>query len=122
MESTSQDLGALKEEFVHLMRLIHREQFHSAWTPKNLSKPEMHVLMCIWIARTHHKEARPTALAKYSHVSPSAVSQTLKTLEEKALVKRVRSEKDSRSVVIELTGRRARLDRRGAVRQVALFQ
>lgn len=83
MENTSQDLGALKEEFVHLMRLIHREQFHSAWTPKNLSKPEMHVLMCIWIARTHHKEARPTALAKYSHVSPSAVSQTLKTLEEK---------------------------------------
>lgn len=103
MEGTSQDLGALKEEFVHLMRLIHREQFHSAWTPKNLSKPEMHALMCIWIARTHHKEARPTALAKYSHVSPSAVSQTLKTLEEKALVKRVRSEKDSRSVVIELT-------------------
>ena len=52
MEGTSQDLGALKEEFVHLMRLIHREQFHSAWTPKNLSKPEMHALMCIWIART----------------------------------------------------------------------
>lgn len=50
MEGTSQDLGALKEEFVHLMRLIHREQFHSAWTPKNLSKPEMHALMCIWIA------------------------------------------------------------------------
>lgn len=98
-----QDIGELKEEFVRLMRMIHREQFHPTWTPGNLSKPEMHTLMCVWIAYRHNKEARPSSLAKYSHVSPSAVSQTLKTLEVKGLVARVRSVNDSRSVVIELT-------------------
>lgn len=98
-----QDIGELKEEFVRLMRMIHREQFHPTWTPGNLSKPEMHTLMCVWIAYRHNKEARPSLLAKYSHVSPSAVSQTLKTLEVKGLVARVRSVNDSRSVVIELT-------------------
>lgn len=98
-----QDIGELKEEFVRLMRMIHREQFHPAWSPGNLSKPEMHTLMCVWIAYQHNKEARPSSLAKYSHVSPSAVSQTLKTLEGKGLVARVRSANDSRSVVIELT-------------------
>lgn len=98
-----QDIGELKEEFVRLMRMIHREQFHPTWTPGNLSKPEMHTLMCVWIANRHNKEARPSSLAKYSHVSPSAVSQTLKTLEVKGLVARVRSVNDSRSVVIELT-------------------
>lgn len=98
-----QDIGELKEEFVRLMRMIHREQFHPAWSPGNLSKPEMHTLMCVWIAYQHNKEARPSSLAKYSHVSPSAVSQTLKTLERKGLVARVRSANDSRSVVIELT-------------------
>lgn len=102
-QEATQDIGELKEEFVRLMRMIHREQFHPTWTPGNLSKPEMHVLMCVWIAHRHNKEARPSSLAKYSHVSPSAVSQTLKTLEEKALVARVRSTNDSRSVVIELT-------------------
>ena len=45
-----QDTGELKEEFVRLMRMIHREQFHPAWSPGNLSKPEMHTLMCVWIA------------------------------------------------------------------------
>ena len=107
MSATSQeaiqDIGELKEEFVRLMRMIHREQFHPAWSPGNLSKPEMHTLMCVWIAYQHNKEARPSSLAKYSHVSPSAVSQTLKTLEGKGLVARVRSVNDSRSVVIELT-------------------
>lgn len=107
MSATSQeaiqDIGELKEEFVRLMRMIHREQFHPAWSPGNLSKPEMHTLMCVWIAYQHNKEARPSSLAKYSHVSPSAVSQTLKTLEGKGLVARVRSANDSRSVVIELT-------------------
>lgn len=98
-----QDIGELKEEFVRLMRMIHREQFHPAWSPGNLSKPEMHTLMYVWIAYQHNKEARPSSLAKYSHVSPSAVSQTLKTLEGKGLVARVRSVNDSRSVVIELT-------------------
>ena len=98
-----QDIGELKEEFVRLMRMIHREQFHPTWTPGNLSKPEMHTLMCVWIAYRHNKEARPSSLAKYSHVSPSAVSQTLKTLEVKGLVARVRPVNDSRSVVIELT-------------------
>lgn len=98
-----QGIGELKEEFVRLMRMIHREQFHPTWTPGNLSKPEMHTLMCVWIAYRHNKEARPSSLAKYSHVSPSAVSQTLKTLEVKGLVARVRSVNDSRSVVIELT-------------------
>lgn len=98
-----QDIGELKEEFVRLMRMIHREQFHPTWTQGNLSKPEMHTLMCVWIAYRHNKEARPSLLAKYSHVSPSAVSQTLKTLEGKGLVARVRSANDSRSVVIELT-------------------
>ena len=98
-----QDIENLKEEFIHLMRLLHREQFHPIWTSGKVSKPEMHTLMCVWAAQNHQKEARPSALAKYSQVSPSAISQTLKTLEEKELVKRVRSEKDSRSVVIVLT-------------------
>lgn len=102
-QEATQDIGELKEEFVHLMRMIHREQFHPTWTQGNLSKPEMHTLMCVWIAYRHNKEARPSLLAKYSHVSPSAVSQTLKTLEGKGLVARVRSANDSRSVVIELT-------------------
>lgn len=102
-QEATQDIGELKEEFVRLMRMIHREQFHPTWTPGNLSKPEMHALMCVWIAHRHNKEARPSSLAKYSHVSPSAVSQTLKTLEGKGLVARVRSANDSRSVVIELT-------------------
>lgn len=98
-----QDIENLKEEFIHMMRLLHREQFHPIWTSGKVSKPEMHTLMCVWAVQSHQKEARPSALAKYSQVSPSAISQTLKTLEEKELVKRVRSEKDSRSVVIALT-------------------
>ena len=42
-------------------------------------------------------------LAACSHATPGAVSQTLKSLEEKGLIVRRRGEGDSRSVTISLT-------------------
>ena len=46
---------------------------------------------------------RPGMLAACTHATPGAVSQTLKSLEEKGLIVRKRSEGDSRSVTISLT-------------------
>ena len=57
--------------------------------------------------------ARPGMLAACSHATPGAVSQTLKSLEEKGLIMRRRGEGDSRSVTISLTDAGHELEKEG---------
>lgn len=64
---------------------------------------EAHVLMAVCIAVDHGVEARPSDIARRFRITPSAVSQTLKALEARGLVRRERSASDSRTVRVVLT-------------------
>ena len=71
---------------------------------KYLSKKgEINALMMLSIMEERDEIVRPGMLAACSHATPGAVSQTLKSLEEKGLIVRRRGEGDSRSVTISLT-------------------
>lgn len=78
-----------------------------------LTEAETHALLVVE-SLSAEGSVRPGQVACASRTTPSALSQTLKTLESKGLVKRTRSDQDCRAVVIELTeeGTRAVCDTR----------
>ena len=71
--------------------------------PPGITRGEINALMMLSMMETHGEVVRPGMLAACSHATPGAVSQTLKSLEEKGLIVRRRGEGDSRSVTISLT-------------------
>ncbi len=71
--------------------------------PPGITRGEINALMMLSMMEARDEIARPGMLAACSHATPGAVSQTLKSLEEKGLIVRRRGEGDSRSVTISLT-------------------
>lgn len=72
--------------------------------PKGLSPIEAHLLMEIGFMTAGGGTIRPSAIAEAAHSTPSAVSQTLKALERKGFIERIRMrEGDSRAVCVSLT-------------------
>ena len=96
----SESLEALRNEMFETMLRIRRS---TPPLPPGITRGEINTLMMLSMMEAHGEIVRPGMLAACSHATPGAVSQTLKSLEEKGLIVRKRGEGDSRSVTISLT-------------------
>lgn len=101
--SNNASLEDLREELVFLMRRFHKVHMGPVGHNATVSISEMQVLFAIGRAHCLDIRPRPSVIAKKLRVSPSAISQTLKALEDKQLVNRVREEGNSRSFAVMLT-------------------
>lgn len=89
-----------------LIALTHRlRRMRPALSPSmdGLTPMEVHALMVLFRADEDQRSIKPSDIARQFRVSPSAVSQFLKSLEQKGFIVRARAEGDSRSVNICLT-------------------
>ena len=93
-----------KQEMLDLMTRFKREKLHPHIDIEGFSPSELNVTLCVYVAQKQELDLiQPSHVAQWLHLTPSALSQTLKVLEQKALIVRKRSQKDSRSVSLELT-------------------
>ena len=72
-------------------------------TPKGITPAEMYAIMAVSRLEGEGRKVRSGDIAKCGQATPSAVSQTLKSLEEKGLITRQRDKGDSRAVTVHLT-------------------
>ncbi len=98
----SESLEALRNEMFETMQRM-RQRRSTPPLPQGITRGEINALMMLSMMEKRDEIARPGMLAACSHATPGAVSQTLKSLEEKGLIVRRRGEGDSRSVTIFLT-------------------
>ena len=98
----SESLEALRNEMFETMQRM-RQRRSTLPLPPGITRGEINALMMLSMMEARDEIARPGMLAACSHATPGAVSQTLKSLEEKGLIVRRRGEGDSRSVTISLT-------------------
>ena len=80
-----------------------RKQRQEPPAPKGLTPAEMYAIMAVSRLEGEGRKVRPGDIAKCGQATPSAVSQTLKSLEEKGLITRQRDKGDSRTVTVHLT-------------------
>ena len=71
--------------------------------PKGVTPAEMYAIMAVSRLEGEGRKVRSGDIAECGHATPSAVSQTLKSLEEKGLITRQRDKGDSRAVTVHLT-------------------
>ena len=71
--------------------------------PAGMTPVEARTVMKLGFMEREGRVVRPGDVARICHLSPSAISQTLKSLETKGLIVRARAEGDCRAVSIELT-------------------
>ena len=98
----SESLEALRNEMFETMQRM-RQRRSTPPLPPGITRGEINALMMLSIIEARGEVVRPGMLAACSHATPGAVSQTLKSREEKSLIVRKRGEGDSRSVTISLT-------------------
>lgn len=80
-----------------------RKQRQELPAPKGITPAEMYAIMAVSRLEGEGRKVRPGDIAKCGQATPSAVSQTLKSLEEKGLITRQRDKGDSRAVTVHLT-------------------
>ena len=80
-----------------------RKQRHEPPAPEGVTPAEMYAIMAVSRLEGEGRSVRSGDIAKCGHATPSAVSQTLKSLEEKGLITRQRDKGDSRAVTVHLT-------------------
>ena len=101
MESSENDI---RQRIFVVMRRFKQEQYQPIVAFSGVTPSETEVIIAIYFAREHGVEMiQPHSIAKYLHLTPSALSQTLKALDSKELIKRNRDSNDSRAVSLELT-------------------
>ena len=108
----SESLEALRNEMFETMQRM-RQRRSTPPLPPGITRGEINALMMLSIIEAHGEVVRPGMLAACSHATPGAVSQTLKSLEEKGLIVRRRGEGDSRSVTISLTNAGREFEKEG---------
>lgn len=91
-----------KRELYELMQRSRRERF-SPPTPEGVTPSEARTIMAIAGLEHTCEDVRPGRVAEIAHTTPSALSQTFKTLEEKGLIERHRASGDYRAVSVSLT-------------------
>lgn len=91
-----------KHELFELMQRMHRSNYSSP-TPEGVTPSEARTVVAIEELHRLHGETRPGRVAEFTHTTPSALSQTFKSLEEKGLIERHRAGGDFRGVTVELT-------------------
>lgn len=97
-----------KNALADLVNRMHDPNFRPP-TPPGLTGMETFVLLHIGRAAAAGVDIRPTLLARHARMTPSAISQMLKTLEEKGCIVRSRAADDSRKVAIDVTDKGAEL-------------
>ena len=80
-----------------------RKQRQEPPTPKGITSAEMYAIMAVSRLEGEGRKVRSGDIAKCGQATPSAVSQILKSLEEKGLITRQRDKGDSRAVTVHLT-------------------
>ena len=80
-----------------------RKQRQEPPAPKGITSAEMYTIMAVSRLEGEGRNVRSGDIAKCGHATPSAVSQILKSLEEKGLITRQRDKGDSRAVTVHLT-------------------
>lgn len=79
---------------------------------EGITPVEMRVIFVVLFSTEREEEVRPSLLSSSLGTTKSALSQVLRSLEEKGLISRRRSERDSRAVTVELTEKgRAAIER-----------
>lgn len=94
---------ALEYELIALTHRLRRLRPALSPSMDGLTTMEIHALMVLFRADEDQCSVKPSDIARQFRVSPSAVSQFLKSLEQKGFIVRVRAEGDSRSVHVCLT-------------------
>lgn len=95
-----------KREISAVMQEIHRKGAGMP-IPDGVTPTESHIIASIAMLQERCGAVRPSELTKAGHTTPSALSQTLRSLEGKGLITRERANEDFRSVVVRLTDRGA---------------
>ena len=80
-----------------------RKQRKEPPAPEGVTPAEMYSIMAVSRLEGEGRKVRSGDIAKCGQATPSAVSQTLKSLEEKGLITRQRDKGDSRAVTVHLT-------------------
>lgn len=101
-----------KRELYELMQRTRRENF-SAHAPEGVTPSEARTIMAIDDLEHLDEDIRPGRVAELTRTTPSAISQTFKSLEEKGLIERHRGSGDCRAVSVNLTERGRRLAAEG---------
>lgn len=91
-----------KRELYELMQHMRHNRMAFP-TPQGMTPTETHIIMTLALLEKRDEPVRPSRVAALSHTTPSALSQTFKTLEEKHLIERHRAQDDCRSVTVKLT-------------------
>lgn len=93
-----------KQELLLLLRRFKRERFHPTIKLDGVTSAEAHAVLCVCMAKEHGIDpVQPRMVAAWLQQTPSALSQTLKAIEEKGYIERHRRSDDSRSVSLVLT-------------------
>lgn len=100
--SSPSSRDAMRELF-EVMQRFRQDRYQTLAVPAGVTRTEARVTLMLYRAQEDERCVRPTSLAERMHTTPSSLSQTLKTLEEKGIVERHRSSEDSRSVSLVLT-------------------
>ena len=74
-----------KRELYELMQRSRRERFTPP-TPEGVTPSEARTMMTVSALQHTYEDVRPGRVAELTHTTPSALSQTFKTLEENAHV------------------------------------
>ena len=90
-----------KRELYELMQRSRRERFTPP-TPEGVTPSEARTMMTVSALQHTCEDVRPGRVAELTHTTPSALSQTFKTLEEKGLIERHRASGDYRAVSVSL--------------------
>lgn len=109
-ERTLEDMRA---ELYDLMGRFHRERYMPADVFCGLTRGEMQVIRCVGLAAEQGESLRPSEMARRFGITPSAVSQSVKKLQEQGYLRRERLDADSRAVALVLTDKGAELAERG---------
>lgn len=91
-----------KRELYELMQRMHRGGMTTPM-PEGVTPSEARTIMTISMVESCGETARPGRVAEMAHMTPSALSQTLKSLEEKGLIERHRTSDDYRAISVSLT-------------------
>ena len=90
-----------KRELYELMQRSRRERFTPP-TPEGVTPSEARTMMTVSALQHTCEDVRPGRVAELTHTTPSALSQTFKTLEEKGLIERHRASGDYRAVSVSV--------------------
>lgn len=97
-----------KRELYVLMQRMRHERFTPP-SPEGLTPSEARAMVAIGGFDGACGDIRPGRVAEMTHTTPSALSQTFKTLEEKGLIERHRASADYRAVSVSLTEEGSRI-------------